>query len=1226
MTTRVTGRGHPTFPLVVVGLLIAVTAAPGVATQSIPAVSVGLGSSHGLVGSGFGLHDSETTVNARDYGVSHGLLPSGPPLANASSPNSSSADEQTLVLFNETLVPGNFPAINGADPYGDVYDPATGELFVADYGQNAVSVISVATREVVAGIAVGSLPYGIVYDPVKGEVFVADSGSNNVSVISDSTDRAVASIPVGSVPFGLVYDSGTGDIYVSNSGSNNVSVISDANDTIVATIPVGSEPWGLAYDSTKHEVFVANSGGNNVSVISDSTRAVVAQISVGTWPTSVVFDPAQDEEFVANLYSNNLSIVSDGTNAVLESLPDPYGAYMAAFDSGKDEVFVANDNQAGNVSVISATSNTIVSAVSVGVMPDDVTYDAADAAMFVTSWGDYTVEMISDGNNTVEATIETGSEPSSVAYDGQTNQLFVANAETGQIVVLDPTSGRVAGSVTTPGAFELAYDSGTDQIFDAPGFGYSEVYVISGSSDQVVANISIDGVPYGLGYDPAKSEVFVATNNYVSYSSSVEVISDQSDKVVATIPVPYAAVNLAYDAGTGQVFVSSLYSNSVEVISDSNNSVVAQVQVGSEPMGVAYDPSSREIFVANSDSGNVSVISDVSDTVVANIPVGSYPEAALFEPQPGLILVTNLDPDNVSLLGSSTDEVAGSIDVGQEPWGIAYDSTNGRTYVACEAGGSLSILTPFQYYPVSFVETGLPLSSSWSTRLGGLTNSSTNPSLGFEALNGTYHFSVASPSGFLPNPSNGSITVQGGPVTTSVSFTAVFAANFTESGLPLGTEWWVNLTSGQTANSTANSISFNETNGTYDYTVATTDKEYAPVSWNGSFEVNGTSVSESVTFRLVNYTVTFTETGLPSRTNWSLTLGGARANSATSLITLPEPNGTHSYTITDVPSWHQTTLPYTGNLTVSGAPVIEPTLVFTRVTYNVTFTESGLPNSTEWWVNLTNHQTSKSSTNFVSFSEPNGTYDYTIATMDKMYTSVGGSLAVKGIMVSETVSFTLVIYSVTFTETGLPIGPEWWVNVTGHVLNGSTPATIAMNLSNGTYPYTVATTDKSYRSLGGVFTVSGASVSESVTFNLVTYPITFTETGLPAGTEWWVGVNQVPPFSFNSSTTGLGFEAPNGTYSFTVGSVSGYTVNLSAGSFTVNGAPVQLPIAFTPTSGAATFLGLPAAVGYALLGAIVAVILVIVVVAVVLRRRRKNSPTAVSFPSQPDAGSPPVPP
>lgn len=119
-----------------------------------------------------------------------------------------------------------------------------------------------------------------------------------------------------------------------------------------------------------------------------------------------------------------------------------------------------------------------------------------------------------------------------------------------------------------------------------------------------------------------------------------------------------------------------------------------------------------------------------------------------------------------------------------------------------------------------------------------------------------------------------------------------------------------------------------------------------------------------------------------------------------------------------------------------------------------------------------------------------------------------------------------------------------------------------------------------------------------------TYTVTFSESGLPAGTSWSVTLKGATQSSSGNLIT---FSEANGTYAYSVGPVSGYTVTQSVGSLTVRGAPLSQAVAFSAPGGGGSssgFLGLSGNTGYYLLGGIVAVVLVGVAVAVIVRTRR----------------------
>ncbi|MGC8580496.1 MAG: protease pro-enzyme activation domain-containing protein, partial [bacterium] len=268
---------------------------------------------------------------------------------------------------------------------------------------------------------------------------------------------------------------------------------------------------------------------------------------------------------------------------------------------------------------------------------------------------------------------------------------------------------------------------------------------------------------------------------------------------------------------------------------------------------------------------------------------------------------------------------------------------------------------------------------------------------------------------------------------------------FTETGLPAGTKWYVNFTDGETFSSTTNTISAVEKVGlstTYKVANITVGNYvYVPSPQSGNIAVGWSDISINIVFaKKTLYTVTFTESGLPPGTTWSVTLGGTTKSSSTNTITFSEPNGTYTFSVGVISGY--TASPSSGTITVNGANVNQGITFTQNVTklYTITFTESGLPAGTKWYVNLSNGQSFSSTTNTITFSEPNGTYSYTIATVNKNYAPnpSSGTFTVNGNNVNVAITFNLVTYTVTFTESGLPAGTTWSVTLGGTTKSSST--------------------------------------------------------------------------------------------------------------------------------------------------------------------------------------------
>jgi YVTN family beta-propeller protein len=119
-------------------------------------------------------------------------------------------------------------------------------------------------------ISVGSYPLGVAVDPAARTVYVANAGDDTVSVIDAATGTVTGTIPVGSGPDAVAVDPAARTVYVANADGGTVSVIDGATSTVTATLPVGSWPDGVAVDPGTHTAYVANLFGNSVSVISRS--------------------------------------------------------------------------------------------------------------------------------------------------------------------------------------------------------------------------------------------------------------------------------------------------------------------------------------------------------------------------------------------------------------------------------------------------------------------------------------------------------------------------------------------------------------------------------------------------------------------------------------------------------------------------------------------------------------------------------------------------------------------------------------------------------------------------------------------------------------------------------------------------------------------------------------------------------------------------------------------
>jgi hypothetical protein len=509
-------------------------------------------------------------------------------------------------------------------------------------------------------------------------------------------------------------------------------------------------------------------------------------------------------------------------------------------------------------------------------------------------------------------------------------------------------------------------------------------------------------------------------------------------------------------------------------------------------------------------------------------------------------------------------------------------------------GGNVAINLTFTEvtFSVTFHESGLPAGTSWSISFGDDSAMTyTGPgenNISFSGEpNGTYPYTISSESGFQQTelPYSGNETVRDADLSVGMVYGPFgYPVTFVAYGLPAGTNWTVTV-NGSTQTTSVGAVNGTVTfpqvaNGTSPYSIGPlAGWSQSSVRYQGSLTVSAAPISVIITYVRVAYTVTFDEYGLPAGLNWSVTVDGVTYNVTTdggsdSLLWSGLSNGSYTYSIAEVMGWQQPTLSASGTILVDGGtgPIdgsgtgFSTTLAYGPIVYTVTFTETGLPKGTNWSVTIGN-VTVVSNSATLRFVLPDGEYTYSVANVANYSRTPAGSFGVSGATVGRAVKFSLVTYAVTVTETGLPAGSSWSVEIGGSS-NGTMTGAMVFWLPNGTFAWEVRNvTDYAPDLAFGNLTVSGAAIDLLVPFVLAphNYPLTFIETGLPAGLNWSVTVGSVVRASDGSTT--ITFLEPNGTLTFTIDAVAGYSPQVSSGSVLLAGTASSVSVTFVRDTG-----------------------------------------------------------
>ena len=86
-------------------------------------------------------------------------------------------------------------------------------------------------------------PQSVRVDPATGHIYVANQGDDTVSVIDGASNPVIATVPVGDKTFAIGVNSVTSRIYVTNRADATVSVIDGASNAVIdATVTLTITP------------------------------------------------------------------------------------------------------------------------------------------------------------------------------------------------------------------------------------------------------------------------------------------------------------------------------------------------------------------------------------------------------------------------------------------------------------------------------------------------------------------------------------------------------------------------------------------------------------------------------------------------------------------------------------------------------------------------------------------------------------------------------------------------------------------------------------------------------------------------------------------------------------------------------------------------------------------------------------------------------------------------
>jgi YVTN family beta-propeller protein len=272
--------------------------------------------------------------------------------------------------------------------------------YITNQGSHDVSVIDLATQQVITTVPVGRSPAGVVASSQAGKVFVSNPDSKSISVIDMRSQKVVATLPAGDGPVGIDASHDGKRLYAADWFKDRLLVFDATTNALLSTIAVGKAPAGVAaHGDDANTVFVAERDDDSVAVLDVAGQRVRSRVRVGSHPFALLHDAPRQRLYALNVQSNDVSVIDtrDARNAsgsstltVIKTVKVGKAPYGAALADGGKLLYVTNQHD-DSVSVIDAETLQVVRTLTGFAYPEGIAAHAD--RVYVVNWMDDNVSV-----------------------------------------------------------------------------------------------------------------------------------------------------------------------------------------------------------------------------------------------------------------------------------------------------------------------------------------------------------------------------------------------------------------------------------------------------------------------------------------------------------------------------------------------------------------------------------------------------------------------------------------------------------------------------------------------------------------------------------------------------------------------------------------------------------------------------------------------------------------
>lgn len=248
--------------------------------------------------------------------------------------------------------------------------------FVTSQNADMLSVVDLASGQVLATTPVSGAPAPVAYDPAQGRAYVIAAKTGRLTVVAENgAVRRTVKLPEGAFGLAVAADGG---LFVTEWYQGRLIRL-DADLRQIWSVPTGKASAGVATDGRL--VATADRDDDQVSVFDAQTGALVSRVQVGAHPYAVAFHDGRI--WTADVQSDTVSVVDPVAGRMTGQVKTGSHPYGLAFAGGRGFV---TDQYAGTVTVFDPKTLAVTDTLDTGDYPEGIAALPDGSGVVVAHW------------------------------------------------------------------------------------------------------------------------------------------------------------------------------------------------------------------------------------------------------------------------------------------------------------------------------------------------------------------------------------------------------------------------------------------------------------------------------------------------------------------------------------------------------------------------------------------------------------------------------------------------------------------------------------------------------------------------------------------------------------------------------------------------------------------------------------------------------------------------